>query len=120
VLNQSVTLNNYHNRRSDNSDFFADDLSLYYQISCYDNCLKLQIDLTHVYKWSLKLSPRRCEVVNISNKRSPIAFEYTIGSHKVSWSKKVKPVSWPVHILQTQIQTIKVFVDNLILYPISS
>jgi len=24
--------------------FFADDLSLYYQISCYDDCLKLQID----------------------------------------------------------------------------
>jgi len=41
-------------------------------------------------KWHPKLNPRKCKAVSISNKRSPITFEYTIGSHKVSWSKKVK------------------------------
>ena len=46
-------------------------ISLYYQISCYDDCLKLQIDLTHVYEWSLKwhpkLNPRKCEAVKLTS-----------------------------------------------------
>ena len=36
------------------------------------------------------LNPRKCEAVNINNKRSPITFEYSFGSHIVSWSQKVK------------------------------
>ena len=36
------------------------------------------------------LNPRKCEAVNISNKRSPITFEYSIESHIVSWSQKAK------------------------------
>ena len=35
-------------------------------------------------------TPRKCEAVNINNNRSPITFVYSIGSHIVSWSQKVK------------------------------
>ena len=77
--------------------YFADDLSLYLQVSCYEDCLKLQNDLTRVHVWSLKwhpkLNPKKCEAVNISNKRSPITFAYSIGSHTISWSQKVKYLS---------------------------
>ena len=73
---------------------FADDISLYSRVSCYDDCLKLQEDLSSVYNWSLKwhpkLNPKKCEAVNITNKRHPINFEYFIGSHPIPWSQKVK------------------------------
>ena len=50
---------------------FADDISLYSRVSCYDDCLKLQDD---------KLNPKKCEAINISYKRSPINFDYCTGS----------------------------------------
>ena len=33
---------------------FADNISLYSRVSCYDDCLKLQDDLSCVYQWSLR------------------------------------------------------------------
>jgi len=33
---------------------FADAISLYLQVSCYDDCLKLQEDLSSIYTWSQK------------------------------------------------------------------
>ena len=66
---------------------FADDISLYSQVSCYDDCSKLQDDLSCVYqwflKWQLKLNPNKCEALNISNKHSSISFDYYIGSHPI-------------------------------------
>ena len=73
---------------------FADDVCLYAQISSADDCLKLQDDLSRIYswstKWQLNLNPHKCDALNISNKRSPIVFNYCIGSYPISWSKKVK------------------------------
>ena len=73
---------------------FADDISLYSQVSTYDDCLKLQNDLSKVFQWSIKwqltLNPAKCEAIRISNKRSPVNIDYYIGSHPVSWSQKVK------------------------------
>ena len=73
---------------------FADDISLYSQVSSNDDCSKLQADLLCVYQWSLKwqlkLNPNKCEALNISNKRSSISFDYYISSHPVLWSQKIK------------------------------
>ena len=48
---------------------FADDIFLYSKVSCYEDCLKLQDDLSCVYQWSLKwqlkLNPKKCEAINI-------------------------------------------------------
>ena len=63
-------------------------------MSCYDDCSKLQDDLSCVFQWSLKwqlkLNPKKCEAINISNKRSPINFDYCIGTCPILWSQKVK------------------------------
>ena len=73
---------------------FADDISLYSRVSCYDDCLKLQDDLSCVYQWSLKwqlkLNPKKCKAINISYKRFPINFDYCIGSCPILWSQKIK------------------------------
>ena len=73
---------------------FADNISLYSQVSCFDDCSKLQDDLSNVFhwslKWQLKLNPKKCEATNISNKRSSINFDYCVGSNPIQWSKKVK------------------------------
>ena len=73
---------------------FADDVCLYAQVSSYDDCLKLQSDLSRIcswsIKWQLKLNPQKCDALNISNKRSPIVFNYCIGPSSISWSEKVK------------------------------
>ena len=46
---------------------FANDISFYSQVSCYDDCIQLQIDLSCVYQWSLqwqlKLNPRLLTIV---------------------------------------------------------
>ena len=73
---------------------FADDISLYSQVSSYDDCVKLQNDLSNVYQWSIKwqltLNPAKCEAINISNKRSLINMDYHIECHLVSWSQRIK------------------------------
>ena len=40
--------------------------------------------------WQLPLSPSKCEALNITNKRSPVSFVYTIGSVSVAWKSRVK------------------------------
>ena len=50
--------------------------------------------MSSVFQWSLKrqlkLNPKKCEAINISNKRSFISFDYCVGSYPVLWSKNVK------------------------------
>ena len=76
--------------------YFADHLSLYLQVSCYADYLKLQNDLMRVHVWSLKwhpkLNPKKCEAVNVSNKRSPITcllhwipYNLMVPEGEVSW-----------------------------------
>jgi len=36
------------------------------------------------------MNPKKCEAVNITNKNNPILFGYCIGSHPISWSRKVR------------------------------
>ena len=71
-----------------------DDLILYREVVSIQDCQKLQQDLTQVYEWSLnwllRLHPKKCEAINISNKRNPITFSYFVGSHLISWMQKVK------------------------------
>ena len=63
-------------------------------VSSHQDCVNLQDDLACVYDWSLtwqlKLSPGKCEALNVTNKHSPISFTCTIGSASVAWSNRVK------------------------------
>ena len=73
---------------------FADDLTVYCDVAFSDDCHILQQDLSQVYEWSvrwlLRLHPGKCEAINITNKRSPITFSYSIGPHSISWVKQAK------------------------------
>ena len=63
-------------------------MALYAAVSSYQDCVNLQNDLTSI--WQLKLSPSKCEALNITNKHSPISFSYTIGSASIAWCSKVR------------------------------
>ena len=73
---------------------FADDLTLYQEVASVEDCQKLQQDLSNVYEWSLRwllrLHPKKCEAINITNKRNHISYGYSVGSHMISWTQKVK------------------------------
>ena len=80
--------------KSSSLKIYADDVALYAAVSSYQDCVNLQDDLARIYDWSimwqLKLSPSKCEALNITNKHSPISFTYAIGSASVAWCSKVK------------------------------
>ena len=74
--------------------YYADDVALYAIVSSYQDCVDLQDELSRIYDWSLrwqlKLSPSKCEALDVTNKRSPIPFTYCIGSTPLTWCDKVK------------------------------
>ena len=80
--------------KSSSLKIYADDVALYAEVSSYEDCIELQDDLNRVHAWSLMwqltLSTSKCEALNITNKRSPVSFVYTIGSVSVAWKSKVK------------------------------
>ena len=63
---------------------FADDLSIYKDVSTTADCALLQQDLDSIVQWSkrwqLQLNCGKCEALNVSNKRSPLLYTYTISS----------------------------------------
>jgi len=62
--------------KSSSLKIYTDDVALYATVSSYQNCVNLQDDLARICDWSLiwqlKLSPSKCETLNITNKHSPI------------------------------------------------
>ena len=40
--------------------------------------------------WQLRLNPSKCEALCITNKRSPLYFDYKIGGCSLHWSSSVK------------------------------
>ena len=73
---------------------FSDDVSIYAKVSKQEDCLKLQDDLSHIYNWSLRwqlnLNPQKCEAINITNKKIPVPFTYSIGMQPICWITKIK------------------------------
>ena len=58
------------------------------------DCLSLQADLDAISRWchlwQMKLHPLKCEVLCISNKRSPPKFDYKINDVLLKWRSSVK------------------------------
>ena len=63
---------------------FADDVTIYKEISSPDDVKLLQFDLSSIAqwakKWLLRLNPIKCDSIVISNKRSPILPSYHLDS----------------------------------------
>ena len=79
---------------SSNVKIFADDVTLYATVQTVQDCQILQDDLNSISRWcdmwQLRLNPSKCEVLCITNKRSPLYFDYKIGGCSLHWSSSVK------------------------------
>ena len=73
---------------------FADDLSIYMEVSTPADCALLQHDLDGIVRWSnqwqLQLNCSKCEALNVSNKRSPLMYAYTISNQPIQWSHQCR------------------------------
>ena len=73
---------------------FADDLSIYMEVSTPADCALLQHDLDGIVRWSnqwqLQLNCSKCEALNVSNKRSPLMYTYTISNQPIQWSHQCR------------------------------
>ena len=72
---------------------FADDCLVYKRIRTADDCAKLQEDLQQLQEWEgrwlMQFHPEKCEVITISNRRSPIQFGYSIHGHHLRFCSTV-------------------------------
>ena len=50
--------------------------------------------MSRIYNWSLRwqlnLNPQKCEAINITNKKTPVSFTYSIGLQPIHWVTKIK------------------------------
>ena len=74
--------------KSSSLRIYADDVTLCAEVSSYQYCTILQKDLNRVHVWSLlwhlTFNLSKCEALNVTNKYSPVSFDYTIGSSPVA------------------------------------
>ena len=73
---------------------FADDVTVYKEISCSNDAALLQLDLSSISqwakKWLLRLNPLKCDSIVISNKRSPSLPTYHLDSSVISHNPVVR------------------------------
>ena len=66
---------------------YADDTKLHDTITSTNDCERLQQSLTNLDHWSvqnnIRFNPSKCKVLTISRKKSPITYDYTLGTVKL-------------------------------------
>ena len=66
-------------------------MTLYKTIRSIEDCKALQTDLVSMWNlWQMKLNLSKCEVLCISNKHSPLSFNYQLSGCSLKWSSTVK------------------------------
>ena len=95
---------------SSTTRLFADDSLLYRVINSPDDARLLQEDLNNLQMWEklwgMSFNPDKCEVLRITNKRSPIQSNYVLHGHTLALTSNAKylgvtissDLSWNVHI----------------------
>ena len=98
---------------------FADDPKCGKVICKIDDCHELQDDLLCLQEWSqawrLSFNSTKCEVLTVSRKRSPISYDYKIGSQslvRVTSQKDLgvivtKDLKWNAHVDNTVAKAFK-------------
>ena len=84
----------HHSVTNSSLKIFADDITIYKVAADAPDCHVLQGDLAHVFDWTVawqvQLNPGKCEALNISNKRGPIQFDYSINGGVIQWKPFVR------------------------------
>ena len=66
---------------------YANDTKLHDTITSTNDCERLQQSLTNLDHWSvqnnIRFNPSKCKVLTISHKKSPITYDYTLGTVKL-------------------------------------
>jgi hypothetical protein len=64
---------------------FADDSIIYKEITCQDDCKKLQSDLDAAARWEadwlMAFHPDKCTVLTITQKKTPFKHDYILHNH---------------------------------------
>ena len=94
-------INNISTITKSKPKIFADDVTLFTSFKCKEDCLSLQADLDAIYRcchlWQMKLHPLKCKVLCISNKCSPLKFDYKINDVLLKCRSFVKYLG--IHII---------------------
>ena len=73
---------------------YADDTLVYSCINTIDDCILLQRDLAELEKWAkewqMEFNPLKCELLTITNQRSPLKFTYHINDFPIKEADFVK------------------------------
>ena len=68
---------------------FADDCTIYRQVSTHQDCAALQEDLTRIarwcQRWQLPLNTGKCKAMCITLKKRPPSFTYSINNTSFEW-----------------------------------
>ena len=85
---------------------------VYNCINTIDDCIQLQRDLAELEKWAkvwqMEFNPLKCELLTITNQRSPLKFTYHINDVPIKEADFVKylgvvidsKLTWKEHIKQ--------------------
>jgi hypothetical protein len=80
---------------------FADDFALYRHIRCPADVIQLQEDLISLQKWEadrlMEFHPKKCQVLNITNKRKIISYQYIIHGHTLEVVDSAKYLGVHIH-----------------------
>ena len=80
----TLFVNDIPHQLSSDCLMFADDLKIFRQISCVNDCTDLQHDLDKLLSWSLAwrlfINTRKCSVISLTLKRKPFNFTYHISN----------------------------------------
>ena len=91
---------------------YADDVLLYSVTHSEADCVRLQEDLKLLHQWSIlwqmEFNPSKCEFLQMTNKRNPIKYQYSISDaviQQVTHAKYLgvtidEKLSWNEHILK--------------------
>ena len=84
-----IFVNDIPNCLSSPTRLFADDCTIYRQVSSHQDCVALQEDLTRLFRWcqtwQLPLNTKKCKVMCISLKKKPPSFTYSINNTTLDW-----------------------------------
>ena len=107
-----VTLMTYQTPSKVKLEYITDDTLVYNCINKIDDCIQLQRDLAELKKWAkvcqMEFNPLKCELLTITNQRSPLKFIYHINDVPIKEADFVKylgvmidsKLTWKEHIKQ--------------------